>query len=396
MMNNNYNKVAGHIRPRPNKDNVKYYDVVISVGKDKLTGKRTRISFRCDSPNKDDAEALLIMKQGEYLQNKLITPSNMTVEEYMNEYLDVYVKPVLSPATTRDYRTTMEQYIVPAFGNIKLQSLNQTLVQKTYNQWVKKSPAGKKGLSPYTLEHINRVLKTAMNNAIELGYIDKNPAKKIKISKDTSKRCDVYSIEEIKHLRDCVKDTDMELVVALSLDCAMRRGELLALQYSDIDFENKTIHISKSLVQGDKGEGAVLKDCKTKSSNRKLVVTDYTLKLLRREYTRYKERRLNQGTAFNDLQFVICQENGTPFAPQSLSQKWDRTLKKHGLRHIKLHGMRHTSVSHCMAIGIPTHVVQQRAGHSTSKITIDVYGHVSDDTRTLVADTLEQGILATT
>lgn len=391
----NRNKVSGHIRPRPNKKDVRYYEAVLELGRDKLTGERNRLTFRSDSPDKDVAEQLLLIKKSEYLQQKIILPSNMTVGEYMKEYLDTYVKPIHSPATTRDYRNTVDHYIVPAFGKIKLQNLNQTHIQKAFNQWAIKSPTGKKGLSCHSLEHINRVLKASLNNAIELGYISKNPAKKIKISKDMSTELEVYSSDEIIHLRECVKGTDMELIVALLFDCVLRRGELLGLKFSDIDFENRTVHINKSLVVADKGDGAVLKDCKTKKSNRKIEVTESTMNLLKRQHVRYKEKRLNQGSAFHDDGFVICQYDGKPFAPASMTQKWRRTLEKYGLRHIKLHGTRHSAVSYLMAIGIPTHIVQQRAGHSTSKITLDVYGHVSADTSSLVAEKLQEGILAT-
>lgn len=388
-------KVAGHVRPRPKKHNVKYYDVVLDVGIDKLTGKRQRLNYRSDSPDKAVAEQLLLIKKSEYLQDKIILPSNMTVEAYMGEYIETYVKPVHSPATTRDYRNTIDHYIVPVFGNIKLQNLSQTHIQKAFNKWAIKSPKGKKGLSSHSLEHISRVLKAALNHAIELGYISKNPAKKIKIRKDMSRGLDVYSSSEIIELRNCVKGTDMELVVDLLFDCVLRRGELLGLKFSDIDFDKKIVHINKSLVVGDKGEGAVLKGCKTDKSNREIEVTDSTIQLLKKQHLRYKERRLNLGDAFNDEDFVICQHNGKPFAPASMTQKWKRTLAKHGLRHIKLHGTRHSAVSYLMAIGIPTHIVQQRAGHSTSKITLDVYGHVSADTSSLVAEKLQEGILAT-
>ena len=264
------------------------------------------------------------------------------------------------------------------------------MIQRAYNQWREKSPLSDKPLRATTIHHINRVFKAGLNVAIDLDYIKTNPAKGIKIGKDeVSQHIDVYTNEEIKKLQQAVKGTDMELPVALLFDCVMRRGELLGLRYSDIDFENKTITIQYAWVESESDKKPVLKDCKTECSHRTMVVSDYTIKLLKKQKLVYMKNRMKYGTSFCNSDRVVCKENGEPYLPKSFTHKWIATLKKYDLRHIKLHATRHSAISFLLAEGIPLPMVQQRAGHKDPKITLGVYSHVARDRQNIVAETME-------
>lgn len=388
-------KVTGSVRPRPDKFNVRYYDVTIELGKNP-DGTRKRISFRCDTTDREEAENFLTMKKAEYLSGEMVLPSKMTVSQFMEEYLRDYVQAQNSPATYRDYKGTIERYIIPMFGKIKLQELSKSHVQRVYNSWKTQSNASKKPLKAETIRHINRIFKAGLNVAKDLGYIKENPTCKVRIGKDLmTKPLEVYTVKEVRKLQKAVKGTDMELPVALLFDCCMRRGELLGLCYSDIDFETKTVTIQHSYVESEDSKKPVLKDCKTDGSYRKLVVSDYTLRLLMREKLRYKRNRLRYGKDFCNSDRVICQKNGKPYLPKSFTRKWARTLEKHGLRHIKLHATRHSAISLLLAEGVPLHMVQQRAGHQDPKITLSVYSHVAKDNQNLIADKWEELMLTT-
>lgn len=126
------------------------------------------------------------------------------------------------------------------------------------------------------------------------------------------------------------------------------------------------------------------------SSYRKLIVSDHTIELLRRQRTIYMRNRMKYGEDFCNSNRVICKENGEPYRPKSFTRKWAKTLEKYGLRHIKLHGTRHSAISLLLSEGIPIQIVQQRAGHQDPKITLAVYSHVSKDKESLVADTLRE------
>lgn len=165
---------------------------------------------------------------------------------------------------------------------------------------------------------------------------------------------------------------------------------MLGLSFSDVDFENNTVTIRHSFVESADSKCPVLKDCKTDGSYRKLVVSDYTMKLLKKQRLLYKKNKMKYGKDFENSNRVICQENGKPFLPKSFTYKWSRTLKKYGLRHIKLHGTRHSAISLLLSQGIPLHLVQKRAGHQDPKITLSVYSHVAQDEQNKVADKLSE------
>lgn len=387
--------ITGSIRPRPSKDDVQYYTIVLELGKDPVTGKRIRASFRIDTTDKKEAENFLTMKKAEYLQGELLNPSDMTVASYLDEYLEYCESCNHSAATIRDYKEKIERYLKPMFGKKKLQELQKVHIQQVYNTWKKKSNASDKPLGAESIKHINRIFKAALNEAVERQYIKQNPAANVKIARDAStKNIDVYTVEEIRELQRAVKGTDMELPVALLFDCVMRRGELLGLRFSDIDFSTNTVTICHSLVETQDSKVCVLKDCKTEDSCREMVVSNYTMKLLKKQRAIYKENKLKYGKDFNDKEFVVCQKDGSPFLPKSFTRKWARTLEKHGLRHIKLHGTRHSAISLLLSEGIPLHIVQQRAGHKDPKITLSVYSHVAKDKQNIVAEKLENLIFS--
>lgn len=383
--------IAGSIRPRPSKENVKYYDVVLELGRDPLTGDRKRVRFKSNSNSREEAENLLIMKKAEYLSGEMIMPNHTTVAAFMEEYLKDYVAVQSSPATLRDYKTNIDRYIKPMFGKVKLQELKQARIQQVYNQWRTKSNASDKPLKAESIRHINRILKAALNKACELGYIKSNPTKNVKIGKDLmTKHLDVYSTDEIRTLKKAVKGTDMELPVALLFDCVMRRGELLGLCFEDIDFEKRTVTIQHSWVESEDSKKPVLKDCKTDGSYRKMVVSEETMKLLKRQQLLCKQICLREGKRFTGKQRVVCKQDGEPFLPKSFTAKWIDTLKKYDLRHIKLHGTRHSAISWLLSQGIPLHIVQARAGHQDPKITLSVYSHVAKEDEGMVADLLDE------
>lgn len=388
-LNNNIKKVTGSVRPRPSKEDIRYFDVTLELGKDEY-GRRVRRTYKCETTDRAEAEKMLIIKKAEYLNGELIEESSMTVGEFLIEYLELFVKVQSSPATVKDYQEVIDKYLIPEFGKTKLQELTKPMIQKVYNRWRVKSPLSDKPLRATTIHHINRVFKAGLNVAIELDYIKTNPAKGIKIGKDeVSQHIDVYTNEEIKKLQSAVKGTDMELPVALLFDCVLRRGELLGLRYSDIDFENKTVTIQYAWVESGKDKEPVLKDCKTESSYRTMVISEHTIKLLKKQKLTYMKNRLKYGSSFCNSDRVVCKENGEPYLPKSFTHKWGKTLKKHNLRHIKLHATRHSAISFLLSEGVPLHIVQHRAGHKDPKITLGVYSHVARDRQNIVAEKMD-------
>lgn len=383
-------KITAWIRPRPSKKNIRYYDVTLELGKDTLTGKRKRVTFRCDSTDRRDAEKMRTIKLAEYYTDDILIPSEKNVRQFLEEFLRNYVQNQVSPSTYKDYSENINRYLIPEFGNCRLQDLKKEQIQIRYNQWKVKSPASDKPLRAETIKHINRAFKAALNVAVEWGYLKKNPTVGVRVGKDiVTKRIEVFSTDEIRALKKAVRRTDMELPVSLLFDCVMRRGELLGLRFEDVNFDENTVAIRHSLVESADYKNPVLKDCKTDGSYRKMVVSKETMNLLKQQELKCKKICLQQGKRFTGKQHVVCKENAEPYRPNSFTSKWQDTLKKCGIRHIKLHGTRHSAISWLLSQGIPLHIVQNRAGHQDPKITLSVYSHVAKEDENRVANLLD-------
>lgn len=392
MKANNINKtiIKGHIRPRPNKKNVKYYDVILELGKDPITGKRKQIPFHVDG-SYEDAQAVLIQKQAEYLNSELLIPSKMTVKTLVEQFKEMYVD-LQGASSKRYYKGIFNRYILPYFGDVELQKLNSMQIQKLYNELLKCSPYTKKPLSPNTIDNLNNGFRCMLNYAVRMEYIKKNPIDNVVLPKiKTCKDIEVYTKEELCDLLEKIKGTDMELCVYLLLEGALRRGELAGLRYEYVDIENRIIKVRESLVE-DENEKAVVSDCKSDSSRRDFVISDYTASLLKKQLQKYKENKLKLGKKFEDTGYVICQENGKPYQPKSIYRKWKRLLEAKNLRHIPLHGTRHSVVTLLMDYGVPVHVVQNLAGHASATLTLDTYTHMTKKSNGMASSVLQKEI----
>lgn len=376
-MNYNRNKVVtGHIEPRKNtKGVITHYRAVINLGKDE-NGKTIKPYLKANTL--EEAEVLLIKMKADYINREFILPSEMTVSDYLNEWYDAYIVNQRSESTILDYRDIADRYLIPYWGKKKLQSLSTLDIQKTFNAWGIKSPLSDKALSEETLKHIKRVFNTALNKAVELEYLKRNPLKGVSIkSGRVKKEIEVFSEEEIVRLFSAVKGTDMELIVAFLFDTLARRSEALGARWSDLDMDTGVLTIQNTYIRTLEGS-KFREGTKSSSSKRSMVLTDYTLNLLKKEKIKQKEIKLKFGEEYEDNDLIICQPNGRPYQASSLTQKWRRTLKKHGIRHIKLHGSRHSAISQLVALGMNIKSVQDRAGHKNIELTLNVYTHVNN------------------
>ncbi len=369
--------LPGHVEARKNsKGEITHYRAVVILGKDE-NGKQIKPYKKADT--REDAEALLIQMKADYLNNEFIVPSEMKVSDYLEEWYASYVINQRSDSTILDYRDIMDRYLIPFWGQKKLQALNTLDIQKVMNAWGVKSPLSEKSMAEETLKHIKRVFNTALNKAVQIEYLKKNPLKGVTIKSSKGKKeIDVLSEEEIIRLFNAVRGTDMEIVIAFLFDTLARRSELLGARWSDVNLETGEFTIRNTYIRTL--EGSKFKDgTKSDSSRRNMILTSYTLNLLQKEKLQQKLNKMKLGSEYQDNDLIICKPDGSPYETSSMTQKWRRTLKKHGIRHIKLHGTRHSAISRMVALGLNPKDIQIRAGHKTIELTLNLYTHVNKD-----------------
>ena len=221
------------------------------------------------------------------------------------------------------------------------------------------------------------VIQAALNKAVSLGIIKKNPDRGIQIQKPQRYQAEVYNTQEIEQLVEYAKGADLNLAVHILLCLGLRRGELISLKWQDIDWQENKITISRSIA---KKEGKPIEKApKTESSIRIIDAPDYLIGMLKQARKDYMERKLRYGKGFNDNGYIVANEDGSPYHPDSFSQKFARFIRKSGLKYIRLHDMRHTNATLMLSVGISPKVAQKRLGHSNFSTTMDIYSHVLDD-----------------
>ncbi len=381
---------SGHIRKRELKNGKHSWQIVVEADVDPVTGQRNRIYKTVKGGTKKQAEKIMIQMINELHEGTFIAETTQTYGQFLEEWLDTYIKPMKSPTTTARYVEQVEKYIIPALGKKKLQDLKAMDIQKFYNSLAEKSPLSNKPLSAKSIKNIHMNVLASLGQAVKLDLIKKNPAHHVEVPKTKKYQAQVYSPEEIKFLLENVIDTDMEVPIALLVGLGLRRGEVLALRWQDIDLEKGKVYIRKNMISVNKQ--VIFKDPKTETSSREIELPATLLKLLQIERKRYVANKLRLGAQFEDNDLVVCWENGKCIKPDTLSQKFRRLIEKIGLKHIRLHDLRHTNATLMLSYGVNPKVAQQRLGHASISTTMDIYSHVTEKVEKEAADKLDKGI----
>jgi len=372
---------TGHIRKRVGKTGAVSYQLIVESERDPLTGKRER-SYKTVNGTKKQAEATLRKMIAEVENGGIITASAEKLGDWLHEWLKLYL-PNIEETTRVGYREKIDGYIIPKLGDIKLKSLNTPTIQAWVNEL---KDDGK--LAPKTIRNAFLNLKAALNKAVILKMIPSNPCFGVELPKLNRYKAEIYSGDEISKVIDAAEGTEMYLPVLLEIAVGFRRGELLALKWDAVDFDNRIIHVRENRVNGD---GKVqVKAPKSSAGVRDITVGSNIISELKKAHKEYLENKLKLGAGFTDSNLVICQKNGKPFAPDSMTQKWLRFTKSHNLKHIRFHDLRHTCATAMLEAGIDPKTVQSRLGHANISITMDVYGHCTKAMDKKAADKIDE------
>lgn len=358
---------TGSIRARSSKKGTKW-QVTVELGKDDR-GIRKRNSFMCDT--REEAEILLHKKITEVNEGTAILNNSMKVKDFIAEWLQVYVKPNRSPSTYLLDKMVSEKYLIPCFGEYRIQELKPNVIQRHYNQWQKCSMYSDKPLKGETVRMIHRCFRAAMGVAVELELIKSNPLCRVILPKKEKQEKDFFNQEEITEILETAKGTEDYLFLLVCFSTGGRRGEITAMKWKNVDWKNQTIHIEKSFVQGDKE--VVYKDPKSATSIRTIPLPASVMRELKLGYMHYKEKKLVFGKGFQDDGFIFCKENGEPYKPSTIAQRYDRFLKRNGFRHIKFHNTRVSLASILAFNGVSPKTIQYILGHSSLEMTLNVY-----------------------
>ena len=359
---------TGSIRERKHK----VWQITIELPKDPITGKRNR-KYRTVEGNKKEAERAMHEFITELEKGYYVANSNISITEWVNTWLEVYIIPNVSPTTLSRYQGMIKRYINPVIGHIPVQQLTTLAVQSWVNG-LKISPSSGKEMSAATIKHAYHVLKGAMDKAVLAGIIYRSPCTGIMLPKGQKKQAVIYDEKQIRQLLDAAAGTEMELVIDMELCLGVRRGELLGLEWGDIDWEHNQVKIIRNRVVVD-GK-SVVKEPKTATSVRTLDVPLPLMQKLRKHKMQCMSNKLRLGKAYTATNYIIVHPDGKPIYPEYLSQMLTKLQERAGLPKCRFHDLRHLCASIMLLQGINVKVAQERLGHKDIATTMNIYSHV--------------------
>ncbi len=334
-----------------------------------------RVRKRVKSKTRKAASAALRRLQADAARGLAVVNDRRSVEEFLQQWLAEVVAPTTRPRTIGTYRSIVEQHLVPALGHIPLNRLRPAHVQRLVAAVV---AAGK---SPRTCEIIWSTLRRALKIAVRWGLVAVNPCDGVTPPRPRQREVTVLSVEEIQRLLALATHAHHGVAFVLALTTGMRRGEIAALKWSDIDLEAATLRVRANLqrIGGSLVEG----EPKSERSRRTIRLSQVTFKALQAHRVRQAEARLRAGERWQDVGYVVSTDLGGPVDPRNLLRDWYALLDAAGIERRPLHVARHSAASLMLSRGVPLKTVQETLGHSTARLTIDLYGHLmpGDDHR---------------
>lgn len=351
----------------------KRYKFLIYVGKDETTGHTIQIKKQGFKSKDEALEAYLNYKlkivKGEY---EPLNKKKLTFKQLFESWDKVY-KPTVKEST---YAVTMRYFnnhILSALGNIYIEKITVAECQKAVNEWFEEAP--------HTFDRFIHYASKVFKYGIDMELLTSNPMEKVikpKLKERPQQYQEFYDKDELNKFLSCAKKCNFRYFVYFRLLAytGMRKGESLALKWSDIDFETNTISITRNVTTGLNNR-SYISNGKTANSVRRIPVDSETMNYLKEwRYCQQKDM-LKKGFNFLDADNYIFPTINNGITSLSKPRQWNKSIcDKFGLRRIKIHGFRHTHASLCYSAGLNAKEIQKRLGHADSKTTMNVYTHV--------------------
>lgn len=302
--------------------------------------------------------------------NEHVEPTQIKVSEYLTQWLET-TRSQITPKTHLRYAELVNYFLIPELGASRLNKLDPADIQKCYNKWETTGRRDKKGggLAARTRLQIHRILRSALKHAIRMRLITHNPADAVIPPRIRKATVATLSVEQSAIMLKTLQASypRLYLPVLLAIATGMRRGEVVALRWKNVDFESKVIRVVESVEQVK--DVIRFKAPKTEKT-RAVMLPEYVLKEL-------KALKKEIEPAQNDL--VCCLEGGEPIKPDNLSAEFRTVIRKiPGIPVVRFHDLRHSHATQLLSEGIHPKIAQERLGHSSIKTTLDLYSHLTD------------------
>ena len=306
-----------------------------------------------------------------------------TVSAFLNYWLDNYCAQNLAPNTLRGYRTNVEKHICPVIGDILLVKLTPKHIQDLYSELLRR------GLSGTSVRYVHNNLHKAFDYGVKLQALPRNPAEMVTPPRAERFEANTLTPTEVVRLLETSRGTEVFWPILLAVSLGLRRGEVLALRWKDVDLDTRQVFIRHS-ARCENLDVFTISETKTKSSRRLLCLPAYVADALRTRRELLEERRRELGATYNEQDLVCFRETGTPFTSNALRHQYLKVLEHAGLPAIRFHDLRHTFANAMLGANVPEKVVSAVLGHSGIQVTMDTYSHVNTAMQEKAVETMDK------
>lgn len=376
------------------------------------------------------SEAKKRKKEVEYKQEvgEFIIPRCTTVGELFKEYIDMYGKEKWALSTYERNLSKINNYILPAIGDVNLSEVNTRFVERFYRE-LQTTKAVENAYNkvkedefvpPSAIRDIHKLMRSCFKQAVKWELMEKNPAEYATVPKYEEKRREIWTAETLMHALSVCEDPNLKLAMHLSFSCSLRIGEILGLTWDCVDITDEAVsqnaaclyvnkvlqRVSKeALMELDKKDvififpessklnttARILKKPKTNSSIRRVFLPATVAEMLIRRKKEQEELKEIVDEEYHDYQLVFATNTGMPYDGASLRKSLKKLIKEYDLPDIVFHSFRHTSVTYKLKMtGGDVKSVQGDSGHSQANMVTDVYSHILDEDRKRNAELFEE------
>jgi integrase len=362
----------GSIQRRTNKDGSVSYLARVEFPSN---GKRQQRAKAF--PSKRAAESHLAKWLTEIESGAVVLPDTSTVGDLLDTWLVTVAAHKLRPSSLAGYRYTIDRYIKPNIGAVRAQRLTPIQVEAFYAGL----RAEGKGARTVQLCHLR--LNQALAWAARLGHLARNVCDFVDAPTHGRTAPTIWTPEQARTFLGYAGP--WQPLFALMLDTGLRRGEVLSLQWSDLDADARLLHVRRGVTYV-KGRGFLILEPKTSSGRRKIRLSAETITMLKQHRAAQNEDRLRLGPIWQGQDLIFPNERGGIIFPRNLGRAFAAIQRKAGVPPIRLHDLRHTHGSWLLLSGQPIQTVSERLGHAKPSITLDLYAHTLQDSQDAAAE----------
>lgn len=343
------------------------------------------------APTFEECKRLVRELEGERASGRRQAQRRQSVAEYLERWLRAK-KPRVRTRTYESYASTIEQHLLPALGDYRLDELTADDIDDYVAEKLAGGRAdGKRGgLSATSVRYHLRVLGMVLGQAHKRGLIPRNPVELVQPPPEDEAPVRALTAEQVARLLSVAEGTPMHGLVATAVLTGLRQGELLGLRWADVDLDAGQLHIMQTIQRG----GSLVQPPKSRAGYRIVAISAETVRVLRDHRKLQVRHQIAYGAGYQDHGLVFPSVSGRPDDASNVIKRLRTLLEKAKLPAVRFHDLRHTHASLLLAAGIGIAVTSKRMGHSGIGITSDLYSHLTPGVDEAAAAAVEGAVFS--